>query len=206
MAYYQIEFFISSAKVLCRLACYGLVIQRMEEGLSLKAFQSEAGVSCKRLHFIYAYRVNKECRDAHRVSQLFGDICSEVGSMLAVRRVFYVVYDCVIHLVCTRWNVLKESASPADSIKVLKFISIFTDGFKDSIFSEWCLIYHMRILCDLRSFVVNTHAHHFFFVLKYADFGRSRTRVDYKNFHFWILLSVSFISCSMLSRPFPFFA
>ena len=104
--------------------------------------------------------------------------------MLTVRRILDIVYDCVIHLVCTRRYVFEKSASSADSIEVLKFISVFPDGLKDSIFSEWCLIYHVRIFCDLCGFVVNPHTHHFFFVLKYTDFCRSSTRVDNKNFHF----------------------
>ena len=67
----EVEFFICFAKLLCCLAGNRLVVERMEERLSLKAFQSESGVSCERLHFIYTYRIYKERRNSYRVSQFF---------------------------------------------------------------------------------------------------------------------------------------
>ena len=99
--------------------------------------------------------------------------------MLAVRRVLDIVDDSVINLICIRWNVFEKSASSADRIEVLQLIAILFDGLKDGSLSEWRLIYHVRIFCDLRSIMIDAYAHNFFFILEYADLCRSSTRVDY---------------------------
>ena len=98
---------------------------------------------------------------------------------------------------------LEESASSADSVKVVQLISVLFDGLKDGSLSERCLIYHVRVFCDLGSIVVDAYAHNFLFILEHADLGRGSARVDYKNFHFWILLSVS--DLANLCRFDPFY-
>ena len=91
--------------------------------------------------------------------------------MLAVRRVLYVVDDRVVYLVSTGRDVLEKTASSADGVKIFELVSVLFYGLKNGFLSERSLIHHVRILRDLGRVMVDSHAHHFFFVFEYADLG-----------------------------------
>ena len=96
----EVELFIRLSQVLGSLAGYRLMVERMEERLSLKSLESEAGVSRERLHLIHTYRVNEERRDAYGISEFLRDVRSQVRGMLTVRRVLDVMDDSVIDFIC----------------------------------------------------------------------------------------------------------
>ena len=101
--------------------------------------------------------------------------------MLTVRRILDVADNSVIYLVCSGRNVLEQSASSADSIKVSELVSLLLDSLQDGFLSERSLIYDMRILSDLSSIMIDAYTHDLILIFKNADLGRSSARVDNKN-------------------------
>ena len=91
--------------------------------------------------------------------------------MLTVRWILDIADNSVIYLVCTGRDVLEQSASSADSIKVSQLVTLLLDSLQDGFLSERSLIYNMRILSDLSSIMVDAYTHHLILIFKYADLG-----------------------------------
>ena len=98
--YNKIQFFVRLSDHIGRLSCNRLMIQSVKEGLPFESRKVKSGEPGQRLEFVYAYRVHKKRRNSHTVSELFRKISPEVGRMLTIRRMLYILYYCVIHLVC----------------------------------------------------------------------------------------------------------
>ena len=108
----------------------------MEERLSLKSRKIEPGISGKWFELINAYRIHEESRYAYAVCEFLCKVCSEICSMLTVRRVLYVPDYGIVYLICSGRDVFEKASASANCIEVFEFVSFLGYGSQNCLSSE----------------------------------------------------------------------
>ena len=177
VAHYQIQFLVFLVRLAGEAPRYRLLVESMENRLTRQLWHTAQ--ACIRHHFVYHHRIGDKRFNTYLIGNVAGYQTSEIRRMLHAG-ILKVVAQFIVNFVHATFHRLDNAAAAYDGRETMQIDTFMAKGFLDKSLAPVKLVQKIGETAQFLARVINRNLEHWFKVVVYGNFGRSRPRIDGK--------------------------